>query len=408
MNIHLILFLIFVLAVSILLWRNRSKVCVSGWPPIFYILLYRDSWGLKLMDWLALKIPRVVRSFGWFSILIGIFGMLLIVVQLFFSVISFFISPSTAVGVALVLPFQVKGALFVPFLYWIGAIFLIAVTHEFAHGVVARAHKITVKSSGFAVLSIFVPIIPAAFVEPSEQQLAKKRTSVQLSVFSAGPIINIVLAFLVAFAFGVGIPGLIPQSVTSHTAIIDVGSSASNILELESINISKVIPDSPAFKAGILPNTKLLAIDDISSLSKNFSLLLQSLKPNQRIKVETSNGVFNVALASHPQNIERAFLGVEFSPKTRITDDAVLKYGNFGVELLIGFATFLSWFVLLSFGIGLFNLLPLGPIDGGRMLKAVLNHWFAEKGDVVWKYISGVLLIVLLILIFGSFIGAHI
>ena len=68
--------------------------------------------------------------------------------------------------------------------------------HEFSHGVVARAHNVEVKSSGFAVLGIVLPIIPAAFVEPNEDKLKKEDAIVQYSIFAAGPVSNIFLAII--------------------------------------------------------------------------------------------------------------------------------------------------------------------------------------------------------------------
>jgi len=83
------------------------------------------------------------------------------------------------------------------FSYWILSIFLIAVIHEFSHGVVGRAWKLKIKSSGFAFLSILVPVIPAAFVEPDEKQTAKASARAQLGMLSAGPFSNVVFAALI-------------------------------------------------------------------------------------------------------------------------------------------------------------------------------------------------------------------
>ena len=80
-----------------------------------------------------------------------------------------FTKPAASSGVGLVLPFKAKGVFYVPFFYWIISIFVIAVVHEFSHGLIARANNIKVKSSGFAFLALLVPIIPAAFVEPDEK-----------------------------------------------------------------------------------------------------------------------------------------------------------------------------------------------------------------------------------------------
>ncbi len=59
------------------------------------------------------------------------------------------------------------------------------------------------------------------------------------------------------------------------------------------------------------------------------------------------------------------------------------------------------WILVLSSGIGLANLLPLGPADGGRMLQLVLHNWRGrEQGDRLWKQVTVFFLAVLAINIF--------
>ena len=63
---------------------------------------------------------------------------------------------------------------------------------------------------------------------------------------------------------------------------------------------------------------------------------------------------------------------------------------------------------LLNLGIGLFNLLPLGPVDGGRMLLVGLGHYFTkEKAERIWGRVSLFYLILLLVIIIGSFFPFH-
>ena len=51
------------------------------------------------------------------------------------------------------------------------------------------------------------------------------------------------------------------------------------------------------------------------------------------------------------------------------------------VYIVVDWVTgFLRWLFLLSLGIGLFNLLPLPIVDGGRMAQVFLHKW---KGRLV-------------------------
>ena len=89
------------------------------------------------------------------------------------------------------------------FLHWIIVIFILASVHEFNHGLISRVYNIKVKSSGFAVFSFLLPIIPAAFVEPDENQLKKSRNKIQLGVLAAGSYANFITGgiFLLLFLF---------------------------------------------------------------------------------------------------------------------------------------------------------------------------------------------------------------
>jgi membrane-associated protease RseP (regulator of RpoE activity) len=102
-----------------------------------------------------------------------------------------------------VLPIQAKGVFYVPFFYWITSIVFIMLVHEFSHGIIARAHKVKISSTGFAFLGAIIPLVPGAFVEIDESQLAKKSRFAQLSVFAAGPFANIVFG-LVFWAVFIG------------------------------------------------------------------------------------------------------------------------------------------------------------------------------------------------------------
>ena len=55
------------------------------------------------------------------------------------------------------------------------------------------------------------------------------------------------------------------------------------------------------------------------------------------------------------------------------------------------------WLAILSLGVGLFNLIPLGPIDGGRMFLTALEHLTHQaRAATIWKSVSFVVLGILL------------
>jgi membrane-associated protease RseP (regulator of RpoE activity) len=70
-------------------------------------------------------------------------------------------------------------------------------------------------------------------------------------------------------------------------------------------------------------------------------------------------------------------------------------------DILFVIANLFEWIATLSLGIGLANLLPLGPVDGGRMLnKAAIDINGKKKGVKIWAAISIITVITMAILIF--------
>ena len=167
MDVQLIAGIAFVILLSIILYLGRKKIELQKILfPIIYFAIFRTKLGIKKMDSLSKRYPKFWGWFGTAGIIIGFLGMAVIAWLLIDNLIKIIISPAAVPGVSLVLPFKVKGTFFVPFFYLIISIFIIAVVHEFCHGVIARRYNMHIKSSGFAVLGIIFPIIPAAFVEP--------------------------------------------------------------------------------------------------------------------------------------------------------------------------------------------------------------------------------------------------
>ena len=131
---------------------------------------------------------------GYFSSSVGLLGMIFILIILVKGVIDIFTKSSLVPTVTPLLP-GIEIAPGIPvlsFWHWILGILIIATIHEFSHGIYARLNKVPIKSSGFAFLG---PLL-AAFVEPNEKTMAKKRNRKQIHILSAGPISNIIKGIL--------------------------------------------------------------------------------------------------------------------------------------------------------------------------------------------------------------------
>ncbi|MEK6905304.1 MAG: M50 family metallopeptidase, partial [Nanoarchaeota archaeon] len=265
-----------------------------------------------------------------------------------------------------------------PFWYWILAIFTIAIVHEFSHGVVARAHNIPVKNTG---LVFFGPIL-GAFVEPDEKKLRKEQDIVQYSVLAAGSFSNVMLAVVALLFLNFAFMPL------QETMVTPSGFSFDNYVN----------DNLPAAKAGIEPGTVITGINDQKvSNFQEFSDELAFYRPGESIVVNTAEKDYSITLAANPDNEKKPFLGV-FNIKNEfdIKEQYELGIGKVVYVILNWLTGFLRWLFLLSIGIGLFNLLPLPIVDGGRMAQVFLHKLKCpEKGERLYHKVSLFFLLVL-------------
>lgn len=379
--------IIVVVLLGLFVWVKRKKIELKKLLfPVLYIVMYRSEAGLFTMDAWARRARKLIQWLGYFGVVVGFVGMVLIAVQLVFSTVEMFSEPA-AQGVQLVLPINVDGVFFVPFLYWIICIFVIAVVHEFAHGVVARAHKIPLKSTGFAFFSFFVPIIPAAFVEPDETSLTQRKPREQLSVYAAGPFANILLGFIVLGVLAVLAP------------------YADAMFEATGVELAGLEPDGPAAMAGLERGDILVEVNDWEVVSvSNLSNALASQSVEEEVIVETKDGGRFLFLPKpDPKNASQPFLGVSVRPHVQVRPEFVKDHAEWIPPVFKWFSGLFFWLFALNMGIGLFNLLPVGPLDGGRMSLVAFERWGNRKRALQWwGYVSAFFLILILINIFGG------
>lgn len=199
--------------------------------------------------------------------------------------------------------------------------------HELMHALIAAAEGVPVKSAGAFLAVLF----PGGFAELDEDELAKRPLRSQARVFAAGSFANVLTFLLVLVAaqllvqpLGVKVVGTIP------------GSPASGLLQTGDVIVGV---------AGVPVHT----VED-------FTAALSSHKPGDlvRLSIERGGELIEVAvtLASRPDEPARPMLGVYI--QQALTNEQL--YG------------FLWWTAVVSGSVALLNMLPLYPLDGGRLL----------------------------------------
>jgi membrane-associated protease RseP (regulator of RpoE activity) len=185
----------------VFLYARRKNIKVEG--KIFF--LYPTQFGVKFIDKIGSRHKKLFRVLSWVSIITGYLLMissLILFIDLLKTLINF---PSLfkVLKVPPIMPIfpyftNVFKVSYLPpfyFAYWIISIAIIAIVHEFSHGIFARFYGVKIKSTGFGFLGPFI----AAFVEPDEKQLQQKSKKAQIAVLTAGSFANIIttIVFLI-------------------------------------------------------------------------------------------------------------------------------------------------------------------------------------------------------------------
>ncbi|MEM3552621.1 MAG: site-2 protease family protein [Candidatus Bathyarchaeia archaeon] len=256
----------------------------------------------------------------------------------------------------------------IPYLFL--SLVILLVTHEFAHGIAALIEGIPLKSAGLFILGF----IPGGFVEVNEEILKKAETTSKLRVFSAGSSTNLAVGLLILLLmvnFGLTISPF-------------YSSSSSGVL------ITELIPNGAAEKVGLKKWDVIIAlndtkINDVESLT-NF---MNNVKPYSTLKVTTKEKVFQLTTQPHKLNASKALIGIYpfnyYEPKFPFIPNYLPYY----------FFNFGSWSYTILISVALINMLPIQPLDGGKIIEALLDKFAIKRKkeiQVVLSLISASLL----------------
>jgi membrane-associated protease RseP (regulator of RpoE activity) len=383
MTIDTIALLLFLLALGAFLITKRKSLKFSSFLAIFYFCMYRTKFGMKFIERFARKHENLLKKSGYVMIFAGFAGMIVMIEELVRGALLLLGSAETST-VGVVLPIEAKGVFYVPFFYWIIAIAFIMIVHELGHGIVARAHKVKLQSTGLAFLGAVIPLVPGAFVEIDEKKLAKKSKYAQLSIFAAGPFANIVFGLLFWGVF------LLAQPVMQ------------GMLMTDGMHITNVAPGSPAELAGLSSGELITQIDSTQiTTAQSFESAFAGKNPGDKISIVTDKGAKEATLSGE----SKGYLGINAQESRHIKMDVIRKYGVILPLVFAWLAELVFWMFVLNLGVGLFNLVPLGPIDGGRMLHTALQHFIHHKhAKTTWHVVS----FVMLAIIAGTLISAFV
>jgi len=454
----LIFLVLFTLGVVIFLYTRKHNLQRQG-----ILFLYRTKLGIRFIDTFAKKFEKILRPMQYVVIVSGYILMILII---WLIVKTVYIYMTTSISqvirappIAPLIPYFPKlfglEAFFPPlyFTYFIIALAIVAISHEFAHGIFARLHGFKIHATGFAFLGPFL----GAFVEPDEKQMNRAGKVPQLAILAAGTFANVLMtilfgAMLWLFFSGVFVPAGVkynsyavdPLEVAGITVVdgepflddfIEVSYNGelyfvrANSLERANENgLTNIYAylDSPAFRnqiEGAITEIDGVKIDSYGKLSE----ALNTYSPGEEINLKTAvleTGRGTVATVNSYDLVlgereDKAFLGVGFISNERKgligilnslfskIKDPLLHYessiGDFGWFIYY----LLWWIVVINILVALFNMLPLGILDGGRFFY--LTVWAVTRSEKVgrkaFSFVTWALLAALLALMIKWAIG---
>ena len=342
-------YLIAFIVIWILAFGLKSKLTNHGFEIQFPLIMWRTEKFKNFIKRMANLSPRFWKWFMNVGIVISYIAMIYITWILLSSLSSMLEAPS----VSLVIPgVELPGSsIYVPLGYGLVALATVLIVHEFSHGILAVAEKINVKSVGLMLFAI----LPGAFMEPDEEEMKEAKKSSKLRIYAAGSMANITLAVIAL---------LIVSAVGSYVI--------PSTFEENGIEIDRLVGDSPASK--VLKSIDNQKVNDTNS----YVNAVNNLKPGQNITIGTNEGDYSIILDKNPNNDSKGYMGIQAAKHYELNDGVASVYGDTLPWIWFGVLELFQWIAMLNLGIGLFNLLPIKPLDGGHMFETLLSYKIPE------------------------------
>ncbi|MFP4456307.1 MAG: RIP metalloprotease RseP [Clostridia bacterium] len=293
---------------------------------------------------------------------------------------------------------------------------ILVLFHELGHFIAAKASDVCVhefsigmgpklisRDRGETTYSLrALPIggyVRMAGEEPDDEHHPRgfdtKKPFTRIFISIAGVIMNILLAILIFAIVG------FMQGVPSEQAIV-----------------GEVIENTPAEEAGLMPGDKIIAIDEyeVNSWEDITKHIKPSSNQDRQLTIERDNQVINLSITPQEDEvtgegvigitstlergspfksivagIEQAFFMIYMifaALGSMITGQTAAQgAGPVGIAQMVGeisrtgLINTMSFTAMLSLNVGIFNALPIPPLDGSRILLIIIEAIRGKKID---------------------------
>lgn len=462
--------ILFSIGIWLFLSRRKEELSREGW-----MFIWRTQFGVKIIDSFAKRFGWILKKMKWTIISVGFLLMGIMVWMLGKTAFIYVLHPEItkvlrAPPIAPLIPYFPKlfgmESFFPPFYftYFIVALAIVAIAHEFSHGIFMRLFKIKIKSTGL----VFLGPMLGAFVEQDEKSMNKKKKLDQMTVLGAGVFANILLAFLfyllyVLFFFtsftasgysfnsygAYEVPLNSIDSVGEDLGAMNIFISGkftyTNISEavignktyLMSTDVKNfwlkgvgtenrstiVLEKAPAVLSGI-KGAIVEADGEKISNHEDLRWFLENKKPGDIVEFITESdgerSEYDLMLAEHPDGSGRAYVGIgnsvvepsgfiqKFLKKfMSFKDDTTYYKPIWGSDFVYFFYYLFWWIMVINLLVALFNMMPLGMLDGGKLFYlGVWGIFGSEKWAArAYKFATYFILMMFVLMMLFWFIG---
>jgi len=347
--------------VVILAIAKSLKLEKHGFTIKAYSLTYKNTQVQSVLSKMLTRTKRGIRVFADVSVIAGFLMMGFAFWFLLSNISNFFVEPTEFAELTVLIP-GVTLTSAPAILYFLLSIPIVLVIHEGAHGIVATLEKIKIKTGGFA---IFIALF-AGFVEPDEKEFDDARKISKLRVIGAGATSNVIFAFAL---------GAILLTNPLFALILPEPFLEWFYDAPDGVGIISIIEGSGAEKAGLQKNDVITGIDDIAIITP-VDFQKADLKPGDTVTVTVQRDgqllQLPVEIMPSPDDPDKGLVGI-------MRDSAFYKPVYNFIEWDPQVSMFLLWLWMISFFIGIINMLPLPILDGGKFIYTIIEKKASER-----------------------------
>jgi len=337
------------------------KLEKHGFKITPYSLTYKNTQVQTALSKMLTRTKRGIRVFADVSVVAGFLMMGFAFWFLLNNLSNFFVEPTEFAELTVLIP-GVTLTSVSAITYFLLSIPIVLVIHEGAHGIVATLEKIKIKTGGFA---IFIALF-AGFVEPDEKEFDNAKKISKLRVIGAGATSNVIFAFAL---------GAILLTNPLFALILPEPLLEWFYDAPDGVGIISIIEGSGAEKAGLQKNDVITGIDDIAIITP-VDFQKADLIPGDTVTVTVQRDgqllQLPVEIMPSPDDPDKGLVGI-------MRDSAFYKPVYNFIEWDPQVSMFLLWLWMISFFIGIINMLPLPILDGGKFIYTIIEKKASER-----------------------------